>query len=220
MRPLALDALLGRDVWAMRLLEQIRAGEIKPPEIDPPRREQLLTHPNAELKSLAAEVLAAAADPRRDDVVKHYAAALQLTGDRAHGHQLFTKHCTACHQFNGEGHVVGPDLASTSVRTGPSLIQSILDPSRDIDERYRAYVAVAGGLARTGVIKGETPDSITLVGQDGVAATLLRSDLEEFRASPVSLMPEGFEKELSEQAVADLIQYLAATRPPAAANGQ
>ena len=38
--------------------------------------------------------------------------------------------------------------------------------------------------------------------------TILRSQIEELRASTKSLMPEEFEKQLDKQQMADLIEYL------------
>ena len=38
--------------------------------------------------------------------------------------------------------------------------------------------------------------------------TILRGDIDEFVSSNKSLMPEGLEKDLSHQAMADLIAYL------------
>jgi putative heme-binding domain-containing protein len=208
MRLLALDAMLSRYESTRRLLSQVKRGDIKPSEIEQSRRQRLLAHSNADLKSLAADALAVAGSPARADVVKQFSDALKLSGDAARGHVLFVKHCAVCHQFNGEGHVVGPDLASGAARTGQTLVEAIFDPGREIDQRYQAYVAVSGGLARSGILKAETETSITLVSQDGKSHTLRRNDLDELSASPVSFMPEGFEKELSPQGVADLVQYL------------
>ena len=60
-----------------------------------------------------------------------------------------------------------------------------------------------------GVIANETPGAITLRGgsEDG-DDTVLRKNIAEIRASSVSLMPEGFEQNLSKQDVADVIAYL------------
>lgn len=208
----ALDVLLSRADRLEKLLAKIKEGGVKPAEVDQPRRERMLNHGDERLRQLAAELFAAGANTPRGEIVKQYAECLSLPGDAERGGALFGKHCAACHLFAGQGKAVGPDLASTTARSGQALLESIFDPNREVDQRYQSYVAVVGGLARSGILKSETQASLTLLGQNGETHTLLRSDLDEFQASPASFMPEGFEKELDLQAAADLIQFLLA--PP------
>jgi hypothetical protein len=47
-----------------------------------------------------------------------------------------------------------------------------------------------------------------LLAEEGKRQTILRSDIEELRASTQSLMPNGLEKELNSQDLADLIQFV------------
>jgi putative heme-binding domain-containing protein len=56
----------------------------------------------------------------------------------------------------------------------------------------------------------ETPNSITLRTAGGTEEVILRNDLKELAGSSLSLMPEGFEKTLTPQDLADLIAYIAA----------
>ena len=60
----------------------------------------------------------------------------------------------------------------------------------------------------TGTIKTETSTSITIVSQEGKTQILLRNEIEELVSSGKSLMPEGVEKLLSVQDLANLIRYL------------
>ena len=55
---------------------------------------------------------------------------------------------------------------------------------------------------------GESRASIDLVDAEGKRHAVLREDVEELTRSGVSLMPEGFEKQLSRQQLADLLAYL------------
>jgi putative membrane-bound dehydrogenase-like protein len=207
----ALDVLISRPDRLETLLAKLQAGAVKPAEIDQQRRELLINHPDPRLRGIAAEVFAAGSAGSRGEIVERYRPCLSLTGDAERGREIFGKHCAACHLFAGLGKPVGPDLASTTARSGQALVEAIFDPNREVDQRYQSYIAVVGGLARSGILKSETQASLTLVGQNGETHTLLRSDLEEFQASPASFMPEGFEKEIDEQAAADLIQFLLAT---------
>jgi hypothetical protein len=64
-----------------------------------------------------------------------------------------------------------------------------------------------GGREPNGIIVAETGNSITLRSQNS-EETILRSDLEILTSSGLSLMPEGFEKSLTPQNLADIIAFL------------
>ena len=65
------------------------------------------------------------------------------------------------------------------------------------------------GRLYDGLLIGETSAVVTIRGEIE-DTTLLRKDIEEIRASNVSLMPEGLEDALSRQELADVIGYLRA----------
>ena len=101
-------------------------------------------------------------------------------------------------------------------RSLPALVESLLDPNRVIDERYQTYTATTDeGLVHTGILIGETAASITLLEQQGKVYTLLRRSLDDLVNSRLSLMPEGFERDLSQQDVADVLAYVAGQGQPA-----
>src|SRR5438874_1426265 len=98
--------------------------------------------------------------------------------------------------------------ASTGPNCG-SVTGRYRDPKQAVESRYLAYsVTTKDDNEVTGVIDAETPTSLTLKLPGGLEQVLLKKDLKELRASKLSLMPEGFEKALSKQDVADLIAAL------------
>ena len=58
----------------------------------------------------------------------------------------------------------------------------------------------------------ETPTSITFRQAEGIEESMLRVNLQSLRSTTLSLMPEGLEKELKPQDVADLFAYLRTAR--------
>jgi putative heme-binding domain-containing protein len=137
-------------------------------------------------------------------------------GDVERGRQVFARHCSSCHRLEDSGYAVGPDLAALTSRQPQALLQSILDPNRDIDDRFRCYTAVTvDGLSHAGILADETSTSITLMEQQGKRHTLLRADLEVFENSGKSLMPEGLDRDLLPSDAADLLAYMAANGPEA-----
>ena len=143
-------------------------------------------------------------------MVASYAAALELKGDAAKGKGLFKTHCSACHKLDGVGHDVGANLlAALPNKSGEDLLVAVFDPNREVDPRYVNYQATtADGRTLNGVVVAETPTSVTLRRADGAEDTILRANLEALRSTRLSLMPEGLEKQLSHQDVADLFAYL------------
>jgi putative heme-binding domain-containing protein len=108
------------------------------------------------------------------------------------------------------GNEVGPDLTALSNKTPQYLLIEILAPNKNVDTRYIEYVALTkNGRTFTGILASESATSITLRGQEGKEQVLLRSELEELQSSGKSMMPEGLEKDLSKQDLADLIAYVA-----------
>jgi putative heme-binding domain-containing protein len=140
-----------------------------------------------------------------------------LAGDAKHGQAVFAKTCSVCHRLNNVGTAVGPDLAALQNKSPQYLLQEILDPNRNVDSRYIEYHATTkAGRTFTGLLAGETAAGITLRAQEGREQVLLRSDLEELESTGRSLMPEGLEKDLSKQDLADLIAYVGGGAPPSA----
>ena len=69
-------------------------------------------------------------------------------------------------------------------------------------------VILKSGKVLTGLIAAETASSITLRRPDGQADTVLRQDIEEVRSTGTSLMPEGLEKSITVEEMADLLGFL------------
>jgi putative membrane-bound dehydrogenase-like protein len=207
-----LDVLAARPDRALKLLDAVEKKAVAAAELDPARVQQLKAHPNAAVRKKAAAVLAAVVNPDRAKVVAAFAPALELKGDPGKGRALFKTHCSACHRLDGVGFDVGANLlAALPSKSGEDLLVAVFDPNREVDPRYVNYQATtADGRTLNGVVAAETPTSVTLRRADGAEDTILRANLEALRSTRVSLMPEGFEKQLSNQDVADLFAYLRA----------
>jgi len=208
-----LDALLSRPAWTSALLSSLEDGCVPPAEIDPARRQRLLTRRDANQRSRAQAVFAQTSQARQS-VVDAYRPALGRRGDRAAGAAVFKKLCASCHRLENEGVEVGPDLASLNDKSPESLLIAILDPNRAFEARYAAFtVATVDGRVLSGLIASESSTAVTLRRQEGKEDVLLRSDIQEMSASGQSLMPEGVEKDIKPADVADLIAYIASVGP-------
>ncbi len=210
-----LDLLLSRDAWQRALLEAIEKRAVPAGEIDAARRQRLLNARDAEVRKRAAQVFAGSTNADRQKVLKDYAAVPSLKGDAARGKAVFAKTCSVCHRLEGVGHEVGPDLAALANKSAAYLLQEILDPNRNVDSRYVEYVAeMKSGRTFNGLLAAETATSVTLRGQEGKEQVLLRGDIDELSSNGKSLMPEGLEKDVGKQDMADLIAYLGSLGSP------
>ncbi|HEY0983678.1 neutral/alkaline non-lysosomal ceramidase N-terminal domain-containing protein [Schlesneria sp.] len=220
-QPRIVDAFLGRGKWTPYFFEKVADGTIPATSISAAQRQALISHPVLDIRRQAEKSLAASINTDRQQVVEQYREALTLKGDNERGRALFAKTCAQCHRLGDVGHVVGPNLAMVANKSPSFLLQELLDPNRNVDTRYIGYLAVTReGLIRTGLLASESSNSVTLLGPEGKQFTLLRKELEELRATAKSLMPEGLEKDLSPQAVADLIALLSSVSvPPKQAEG-
>lgn len=204
-----LNHLLRRQQWSAELLRRIVSGELRSSLLDANRRASLLSHPDQSIRALAAEAFASDQSASRRGVIEAYRSALELKGDQERGRGHFRKHCASCHKLEGYGHVVGPDLNGLTNRDPEWLLTTILDPNRDVDARYVSWSALtADGQLIAGLVVDQSASMVQLRESGGKEHRLLREDLDQFRASDQSLMPEGFEKELKPQDIGDLLAYL------------
>lgn len=216
MRTAVLDTLFRRDDWLKATLAALEKKDIPPGELDAVRRQRLVEHKDAEVRRRAAKLFADAVNSDRQKVIDAFQPVLKMTGDPMRGAQVFGKHCAGCHKLGDVGHVVGPDLASVGDKSPQGLLVAVLDPNRVVEARYVNFTALTkNGQTFTGVLASETGNSVTLLMQEGKQQVILRSDLDELLSTGKSPMPEGLEKDLKHQDMADLIAFVRGNVPQA-----
>lgn len=204
-----LEALLRRPDRVAALLDAVEAGRVKPGDIDVARARRLMANRDAKTAARAAKLLKDSLPADRKDVLAKYQPALTMDADAARGKAVFAKHCAACHAVAGVGVTVGPDISDTRTKTAEMLLTDILNPNAAIDGNSVSYtVRTKDGKVLTGLIASETAAGITLKRENNQTETVLRADVEELRSSGLSLMPDGLEKNMTVQDVADLIRFL------------
>jgi len=215
LRQEAQEILLSRTAFIHQLLDRAEAGAFAWQQIDLARRELLMRSRNADVKKRASALQAKLGISSRTQVLNKYQPALKLDGSVEQGKTLFTKTCASCHQLQGQGHVVGPDLlGALGNKTTEAIFVDILDPNREVDPRYVNYVVVTkAGRTLTGIISSESSSSITFKRAEGIEETVLRTDIDEVQGTGKSLMPENLEEQLSPQDLADVMGYLLSLRP-------
>lgn len=215
------DALFARQDRLPKLLDAVEQGVVSPNSLSALRREQLIEHGTESIRTRARKLLAGRTSDDRAAVIRRFESALSLPRDPSRGAIVFEKTCSRCHKLGGKGFEVGPDLSAARTRADATLLLDILDPSGTLSHGFTVYtVATSDGRVHTGLLAGDSATSITLrnaaepnqsapTGKSAVVeTTLLRRDIETMKASSKSLMPDGMEKELQPQDIADLIGFL------------
>ncbi len=204
-----LSVMVGNAIMVPVLLDAVEAGDIPAGEIQAHHRRILARHKKAELKQRINTVLASTAAEDRKPVLDRYQVALKMPSDPKRGRIIFQKNCTACHRIGDLGVNVAPDIADSRTAKPEVLLTNILDPNRAIDNNYFSYTIVLdSGKVLTGIIVNETGNSVTLKQPENKTATILKDEIEEMKSDGVSLMPNGLEKNITVQDMADLISFI------------
>ena len=208
-RAVIVNTLLGSSDWTQQLLDSIGTGQVATNQLDAAQRERLVTHRDAQIRERAVKLFDTSMSSDRQAIVENFEPALKLSGDDARGRVVFEKRCSSCHRLQGIGKSIGADLAALKDRTGKALLTAILDPNRAVEAKFLSYTAVtAAGKSVSGMLLSETGNSVTLVSTDGKEHVLLRKELDQLISSQRSVMPEGLEKDLSRQDIADVIAFV------------
>lgn len=216
LRKTATETMLARTIWLTALLDAIEDGLVGRGDLDPVRIELLKRHPDAAIADRVRKLFAASLVPRRDKVFSQYQPALSMAGDTENGRRVFKTSCSACHRLDGIGTAVGADLKAISDRGKSAILLNILDPNRDVKPQYVSYTVVTDeGRVFAGMIAKESVNSITIRSPDGTQHEILRVNIEALGSSGLSFMPEGLEKQIDQQAMADLLAWLMSRNLPA-----
>ncbi len=202
------EAVLSRPERVAALLDALESGDIRPVELDPQRRDQLLHHADAAVRERAGASPAGQA-ANRDEVIAGYRKSLELTGDARRGLAVYEKNCASCHRAGDRGKAVGPDFNTVLGKPADWLLESILDPNRQVSPNYLNYLVVTSdSRTLTGIIVNESTDSVTLRRNEGEQDTIPRDQIDALRSTTLSIMPEGVEADITVEQMADLLAFI------------
>ena len=156
------------------------------------------------------------ADQKLNELIERRRAAFAAAKpDATAGSQVFAKTCAACHQLNGQGARVGPQLDGVGLRGSDRLMEDILDPNRNVDQAFRTTIlALDDGQVASGLLLREEGDVLILADQQGKDVRVPRGKVEERTTSQLSPMPANFVDQLPEADFLNLVAYLSSQRPP------
>jgi putative heme-binding domain-containing protein len=204
----AAAVLLKRPERATVLLKAIEAHALKQADLDAGQVNQLLGNRDPSVRALARSLLKAPTT-NRSDVVESFRPALPLSGDSQRGKVLYEQRCISCHRAASQGSLVGPDFVSVRNAGREKLLLNILDPSREVQPQYVAYlVETKDGQSLLGILASDTPANVTVRQAYGKDIVVDRANIARMTSQGKSLMPDGLEAGMTPQDVADLIAFV------------
>ena len=135
-------------------------------------------------------------------------------GDAERGRKVFFNKtevsCQRCHQVEGRGGNVGPDLTGIGARySRREVLESIVEPNQKIAPGFGQLVVLDDeGVIHTGIVKEETDTTLSLLSPEGKVIKIDVDAIED-REQGQSSMPEKLEQLLTREELRDLVEYLA-----------
>ncbi|MBI3822345.1 MAG: c-type cytochrome [Planctomycetes bacterium] len=134
----------------------------------------------------------------------------------ANGASVFAKAgtCAKCHQVNGDGKNVGPDLSEIGKKLArEAIFESILYPSASIAHNFETYVVeTKKGTTASGLLVSQTKEEVTIKDAESIVRTFKTADIESFTKSPTSLMPADLHHLITTQELVDVVEYMLTLR--------
>lgn len=213
LRDAALGELSSRAVLAPALLDAVEKGDLPPWSLDAGRRRALLGHSDPALRERARRIWAEAGGADRRQVYEAWKSVTTLAADGPRGRLVFEKACASCHQLDGVGYRVGPDLSGVRNQPAEALLLHIIVPDAELSSGFQATeIETRDGRILTGLVTGESPSGVTLRKAGGEDEVLARAAILTRSLSRMSLMPQELEKTMSRQDMADLLAWLKGAR--------
>ena len=134
-----------------------------------------------------------------------------VEGNVAEGARLFAEKgaCFTCHEVNGQGGRLGPDLSTIGKWTAKALREAIVSPNqREGREANVILVKTKDGRQIHGLRKNEDTFTLQVMEMTGDFHLLQKRDLVEIKREDKSLMPDDYGKQFSAEELQDLIAYL------------
>lgn len=205
-----IDGFLANTARTKLLLNEIEEGRLSMRDLSQTQLLRLKRSRDADIKTRVGKLLADATPADRKKVLENYQAALTRKANPTAGRLIFKQQCSGCHRIDGVGQNVGPDISDyCRTKTTADVLTAILDPNRAIDANYFAYaVIMKDGKVHNGLLRSETPTSVTLQQPKQDPLTLSRSEIDTIEPSRLSLMPTGMERNINIKQMADLLSFV------------
>ncbi len=210
-----IQTLATRVSWTKRLLSALKSGLVARTDITAYSARQIASLGNRDileqLVDLWGDVRETSADRRK--LIVNYRKKLSpevlSEASLSNGRAVFRKHCANCHRFFGDGGKIGPDLTGSQRTNIDYMLENLIDPSAAVARDYQMeIISTRDGRVLTGLIESDNSTAVVILTVNE-RIVIPADEIDERRASTVSMMPEGLLKPLSDSEIRDLMGWLA-----------
>ncbi|MDX1962118.1 MAG: HEAT repeat domain-containing protein [Pirellulales bacterium] len=201
------------DALAAKLLDELEKSPAAA-NLQPEVLAAALRNVSEELRARGADILRGKAQTTDEQRARLEELLARLPkGNIRRGQAVFVSSraaCQACHAIGYVGGNVGPDLSAIGkIRQRRDLLESILYPSSSLVRSYEPVaITTRDGRTHNGVIRGENDHELRLATGPNQELRLPRDQIEDRQESKISVMPAGLDQQLTEQELADLVEFL------------
>jgi len=215
----AAQALLAsRASWAQEFLAAVSDGRISQDTISLQTVRRMFLHGLPEIddriRDLWGEVSGVTTSQMLAEMQRVRVVLDEGSGNPKAGKREYRQLCGRCHYLFDGGGQIGPDLTPFARDNLDRMLQNIINPSLEIREGFENHVLVTrDGRVLTGFVADRDQQVVVIRGVDGNNVIVPTEEIEELRAVPQSVMPEGTLKSLSDQQIRDLFAYIRSSQP-------
>jgi putative heme-binding domain-containing protein len=213
----AIGCVLGSTSGALDLMRAVDAGRLSA-ELRREAIRQGVSSSEDAVRGLFERFVPADQRPKRLGTRIIPTEILAAKGDAERGRQLFFEssslQCRTCHTVAGRGDSYGPDLSHIAAKyVREKLLESILEPSKEIDPKFVGYVVRTDQDAvYSGLLLEKTAELVVLKDAQKNEIRLSAASVKQMVAQKTSIMPEFLLQSLTASEAADLLEFLSSLR--------
>lgn len=188
-----------------RILMRLVIEERLPPALGDSVSAHIYDNPDRTVRTLATHYLG------DDEQESPFATEdVEPEGARETGRMLYFTKCATCHRMGQTGEDVGPPLTSARTMFGrQSMVEAIVRPTSGLAHDYLpSMVTTENDNVIYGFLMAENEENIVVKDPHGRRHVVDRDRITSRRSLEVSMMPGPRELGLTEQEVADLVEFL------------
>jgi putative heme-binding domain-containing protein len=215
---MALGALVTREGYALALLRAVQSKQIAASDLNSDLARRLQYLGSADIDALLQSVWGSVrnSDAAKAEMIAQYKALVtdpsHPAADASLGRAIFSQTCQRCHTLYGTGEDIGPDLTGSNRSDLDYLLSNVVDPSAIMSNEYQPTIVITvDGRVVTGLIRAEDDRALTLQTAENLVV-IPKSEIEERRVSPQSMMPDDQLKQFSEHELRSLITYVSGSK--------
>ena len=197
---------MAKDAVGGQMLLSMRAENILPPALFPEVEALIFNNPDLGVRVQAANYFKKPGSGKTFSI----ATIVKIKGNTRSGDTLFSKNCSSCHRVKNKGMDIGPDLTGIKNKfEREALLDAIVNPNAGIVFGYEAWlITTKSGDSFFGFLVADGSQAVVIKDLSGAKHTIPTATIASRKKQTNSLMPEPSSLALTDQKLADIVEYL------------